>query len=323
MRSLRDARIVITGASSGIGRATALTLARHGAQLALAARRETPLRDLADECGARGARAIAVPTDVTRPDAVERLAQTAAEILGSIDIWVNNAGVGAVGRFTDTPIAAHRRVVETNLLGYIHGAHAALPYFFSQGQGVLINTVSLGAWVPAPFAVSYAASKWGLRGFSESLAAELVDWPQIHVCDVFPSFIDSPGIQHGANYTGRRLKPAPPVYDPQAVAETIVRLAQRPRRSATVGAPARLAHLGGALAPGLTGWVAMRTMQLYFRRAEQAPMTDGNLFEPVPQGTGVRGGWRPLNRPVLSAGLALAGIAAAGALVPAIRRLRR
>ncbi|WP_119460025.1 SDR family oxidoreductase [Rhodospirillaceae bacterium SYSU D60014] len=322
MRSLCDANVVITGASSGIGRATAHAFARQGAHVALAARREAPLRELADACGAWSVRAIAVPTDVTRPDEVERLARTAAGAFGPIDIWVNNAGVGAVGLFTDTPIAAHRRVVETNLLGYIHGAHAALPHFFAQGHGVLINTISLGAWVPAPYAAAYAAGKWGLRGLSESLEAELVDWPDIHVCDVFPSFMNTPGIRHGANYTGRVLKPAPPVYDPQAVADTIVRLAQRPRRAATVGVPARLAHLGGTVAPRLAGWVAMRVMQFYFRRAEEAPVTDGNLFEPMPHGTGIHGGWRSQNRPLLFAGLALAG-AAAGALVPAVRRLRR
>lgn len=323
MNRLRDASIVITGASSGVGRATALAFARHGARIALAGRRETPLRELADECRARGGQAIAVPTDVTRAEVVDRLAQATARAFGSIKVWVNNAGVGAVGRFTETPIAAHRRVIETNLLGYVHGAHAALPHFFAQGHGVLINNISLGAWVPAPFAVAYAASKWGLRGFSESLEAELADWPDIHVCDVFPSFMDTPGIRHGANYTGRELKPAPPVYDPRTTAEIIVGLARRPRRAVTVGLPARMAHLGGTVSPRLTGWTAMRAMQLYFRQADAAPMTDGNLFEPIPERPSIHGGWRSENRPLRAAGLALAGLAVAGALVPILRRATR
>lgn len=291
---LNGATVVITGASSGIGRATALTFARRGANLVLAARRAHVLADVAAECERWGAQALAVPTDVTDPQAMKQLAQEAAATFGGIDVWVNNAGIGAVGEFTQTPLAAHEQVVRTNLLGYLNGAHAVLPYFQRQQAGVLINVISVGGWVPQPYAVAYSASKFGLRGYSEALRAELRHWPAIHVCDVFPAFIDTPGFQHGGNYTGREVKPAPPVYDPQQVAEAIVALVRRPHKEVTVGASATVLRLSYALLPGVTRWALARFVESYFRQARPVPVTDGSMFEPkpAPRGTGISGGWR-------------------------------
>lgn len=313
MRTVRDATVVITGASSGVGRAASRTFARAGARIALAARREAALREAAQECEALGARAVAIPTDVTDSAAVRALAEQATRELGPIRVWINNAGVGAVGRYADTPIEAHRRVIETNLIGYMNGAHAVVPRFVAERQGVLINNISLGAWAPAPYAVAYAASKFGLLGFSSSLRAELAGWRDIHVCDVFPSFLDTPGIQHGANYTGRVLKPAPPVYDPQRVAEVMLRLALRPRSRRSVGLPAQLAKLAH-VAPNLSGAATAAMLELYLRQADRSPMTDGNLFQPMPEGTSAHGGWKKQNRSLIAAGLGASGLLALGAL---------
>lgn len=150
MRVTADHAVVITGASSGIGRATAHAFARTGARLVLCARGQEALNEVVRECRELGAPAIAIPTDMRDADAVQRLARMAAETFGGIAVWVNNAGGGAVGRFWEVPLEAHRATVELDLLGYMHGAYAALPYFLNQGRGVLINTNSVGGFVPTP-----------------------------------------------------------------------------------------------------------------------------------------------------------------------------
>jgi NAD(P)-dependent dehydrogenase (short-subunit alcohol dehydrogenase family) len=194
--------VVITGASSGMGRATALAFAQQRARLVLAARGVEALERVVAQCARMGAQAIAVPTDVTDAKAVRALAGAALRRFGGIDVWINNVGVGAVGRFEATPMEAHRRVVEANLLGHMHGAHAVLPHFRSQRSGVLINMISLGGWVATPYAGAYTASKFGLRGFSASLRQELARHRDIHVCGVFPAIVDTPGLEHGAHVTG-------------------------------------------------------------------------------------------------------------------------
>jgi short-subunit dehydrogenase len=305
---LGNAVVVITGASSGIGQATAEAFARTGARLVLAARGAEALEEVATRCRSLGAEAIAVPTDVTDAEAVERLAERARSLSGRIDIWVSNVGVGAVGRFQDTPMRAHEQVIRANLIGHMNDAHAVVPLFLRQGYGVFINMISLGGFAAAPFAAAYSASKFGLRGFSEALRAELANYPGIHVCDVYPAFIDTPGLTHGANYTGRALSAPPPVYDARRVAATIVGLARAPRPTATVGWVAHVARLSHLLAPNLTTRIMARFMDSYFRRARPAPLTDGNLFASPNDGGRIDGGLRSPRQRLIGLG-ALAGCA--------------
>ncbi len=311
-RFLKGKTVVITGASSGIGRAAAIAFAENGANLVLAARREDVLETVAAECKALGVKTIALKTDVTDAEAVKRLAEAAATFGNTIDIWINNAGIGSVGEFTQTPVTAHQRVIETNLIGYIHGAHAVLPYFKKQQYGVLINTNSLGAWIAQPYSVAYAASKYGLRGFSEALRGELIKFPQIYICDIFPGFIDTPGFQHGANYVGRKIKPIPPVYNARRVAKAMVSLAVRPRDAVTIGASAVFFRIVNSLFPGITQKVLYTLMTFYFKKAERVPVSDGSLFKSDDTDAGIDGGWRSSHtvRNVTIATATLAAVAA-------------
>ncbi len=278
----RSLVVVIVGASSGIGHATAVAFARRGAKLVLAARSAETLAPVVTECLAEGGSALGIPTDVTDSDAVQKLAQRAVSHYGRIDVWVNAAGVSAVGRFDGVPLSASRRVIESNLMGHLYGAHAAIQHFRETGRGLLVNLNSMSGWVGAPFSAANSASKFGQRGLSESLRAEVADLPHVHVCDVAPTVVDTPGLANGANYTGRRLRVPLPMLDPRRVAHAIVGLAYSPNPRAVtwLGAgalPSRVAH---AVSPTLFGkvmhWLGARNL----RHSEPAPVSDGNLYAP-------------------------------------------
>jgi short-subunit dehydrogenase len=284
--------VVITGASSGIGRAAANAFACQGARLVLAARDEEALYQVLDECTECGTDAMAVKTDVTLNTDMQALAEQAAAFgNGRIDVWINNAGIGAVGAFDQTPLEAHEQVVQTDLLGYLRGAYVALPYFKAQQSGILINTLSLGSWMAQPYAAAYSASKFGLRGLSEALRGELTEYPGIHVCDIYPAVMDTPGFRDGGNYTGHTLTPPSPVYDPQRVAGAMVDRAISPRTTTTIGSTAHIARLSHFLLPGFThlvGWFTRRAI----RRSPPAATSSGNLFAPPSGERRVEGGWR-------------------------------
>jgi short-subunit dehydrogenase len=313
-RKLRDAVVVITGASTGLGRAIALAFARRGVNLSLAARGEDALHQPAQEYRHFGSRTLVVPTDVTDEAAVQNLAQRTVQELGRLDIWVNNAAVIAFGRFEEIPSDIYRRVIETNLFGYIHGARAALPYFREQGFGTLINIASIDSLAGMPYTSPYVASKFAIRGFSESLREEMMGEP-INICTIMPGSIDTPLFQHSANYSGRASKPVPPVYDPSEVAEAIVACAENPKREVLVGSSARMMAAFHGIAPLLyERMIARRAPKDHFTNIRTGP-TKGNLFEPMLEWAGTRGGWRnpelDARRRRVTVGV-LAGVAAMG-----------
>jgi len=282
--------IVITGASSGLGKGVAQRLAAQGARLVLAARRSHLLRELAEECGD----ALAITCDVADAGDVEKLAAAALAKYGRIDVWVNNAGVAALGRFEEIPLEDHRRVIETNLLGTINGSHVAMRHFRRLGAGTLVNIASMLGKTTSPYYASYCASKHGVVALGAALRQEVrADGVRgIHVCTILPMAADTTFFDHAANYTGHTLQPYP-IADADTVVGAIVDAIASPRDEMIVGLSARAALLAQQAAPSLTESITgVVTHQLQIEDAPAAAPTHGNLHVPVELGTGVGGGVR-------------------------------
>ena len=297
-RPLEQAVVVITGASSGIGRAAALRLSHRAKALVLCARDGGPLAEVARECEANGAETLHRALDVADEAAVEALAAATEERFGRLDVWVNNAGVIAYGPFEEIPSQVFRGVIETNLMGQVHGARAALKRFRRQGEGVLINMSSVWGRVSTPQVTPYIVSKNGVRAFSECLAGELVDEEGIEVATMVPQAIDTPIFEHSGNYTGRQVRPIPPVLDVEQVAEGIELCAENPKREVNYGQAGRALEILHATAPPLY----RRLAHLAFMRgtwgATAAAPAPGNVLES--RGPHAReGGWRTRHRGTL------------------------
>ena len=262
--------VVITGASSGIGRATAHAFAADGARLVLVARSESSLREVVAECEARGGQAVAVIADVAETEQVDAVVATAIERFGRIDVWVGGASVFAFGGVLDLPEQHFRRILEVNVLGQVRGVRAVLPGMLASGAGTIVLIASVFSKVSAPYVSAYVTSKHALAGFADSLRQELRG-TGIRVVTVFPSTVDTPIYQHAANFTGRRTQPLFPVSDARRVAGAIVRRAHRPRRSSTVGLVQTSMIPLRALASGVYDAVITVMMRKVSLRDEPAP----------------------------------------------------
>jgi short-subunit dehydrogenase len=284
-KRLKDQVIVITGASSGIGLATARMAAKGGAKVVLAARNVDDLREVADEIRTNGGHAIPVAADVADEAAVDRIGDIAVRAFGGIDTWVNNAGVSIYGKLTEIPLPDKRRLFDVNFWGVVNGCRTAVRLMREEG-GVLINIGSEVSERAVPIQGIYAASKHAVKGYTDALRMELEhDRVPIAVTLVKPSAINTPFTEHARNYLDEGVPELPPpVYAPEVVAKAILRCAERPVRDVIVGGVGRAQILAGHLAPRLTDFYMERSLFKQMRTFGRAQPREGSLERPQRDG---------------------------------------
>ena len=286
----QDLTVVITGASSGFGKGVARQLAADGADVVLAARRTRLIEELAADCGPN---ALAVTTDVSKEKDIRHLFETTLAAFGKIDVWINNASVGAIGPYTEVPAEDMARAVEINVIGTLIGSHYALSQFKQQKHGTLINIGSVSGKVPFPYYTPYSTTKFAVTGLTAALhqEVEMEGFKDIHVCMVHPWATDTPWFLHTGNYTGHAAQ-MKPMDDPQIVIDAIIDLIDNPQESMDVGTKVKGTAISRRFMPGFTEDMNAKQMQKMIQDAPPAPPTSGSLHEPMEIGTEVSGGIR-------------------------------
>jgi short-subunit dehydrogenase len=317
--------IVITGASSGIGLATAEMAAGRGARVVLSSRDAVDLEQAVARIRAAGGQAIHVTADVADFDAVKRVAAAAIREYGGFDTWVNNAGVSIYGRLQDVGLMDARRLFETNYWGVVHGTLAALPHLKEHG-GALINVGSILSDTGYPLQGHYSASKHAVKGFTDSLRLELegAEAP-VSVTLVQPAAIDTPYPEHAKSYLGVEPKHTPPVYAPEVVARAILSAAERPTRNVLVGGGAKLLNTIERFAPRVGD--RFKEASAEGQRSDRPARFEDILFSPRPGDSRVRGSYpghvmttSAYTRVRLNRGRTLIGLAVVGATVALLDR---
>jgi NAD(P)-dependent dehydrogenase (short-subunit alcohol dehydrogenase family) len=293
MKRIAEQVVVITGASSGIGRACALAFGKRGAAVVLAARNAEALNHVAGEIAAAGGRAHVVVTDVALWPQVQHLADVAVRQFGRIDTWINNAAVNEHASVEQMTIEELDRIIQVNLMGQIYGMKAALGPMRRQKSGTIINMGSAVSTRAVPLHAPYVASKHAIAGFTDSLRMELMhEKMPITVTLIQPGFIDTPFFHNARSKLGAQSRPIPPIYAPEVVADTVLFAAEHPRRNLVVGGQAAFAIFLDKLSPGLLDRLMVARGAAFRLQKEDRP-DDGydNLFEPSRGIGAVNGTW--------------------------------
>lgn len=285
--------VLVTGASSGIGRATARHLIARGDRVALLARPGGRVDEVAAELGAN---AFAVPADVVDADAVETAVARTVLQFGRIDAVVHAAQVMAYGSIEDVPRETFERVVDTAIHGAANVARTVLPRFRAQGHGTLVVVNSLLGEIATPLMGAYDVGKWGQLGLARILQLETRKEKGVDVCIVSPGAIDTPIYDQAANYSGRGGFPPPPVVSPDKVAAAALRCLDRPRRHVEVGPVNRITVLGFRLFRPVFDVIVGPLVHLAVFRGQPSAGNDGNVFAAKPREEAERAGWTVLGR---------------------------
>ncbi|HEX2024383.1 MAG TPA: SDR family oxidoreductase [Acidimicrobiales bacterium] len=288
--------VVVMGASSGIGRETALQMARRGARLVVAARDGEALTSLVEQIEGEGGEAVAVTADTSRMEDVQAVADAAVERFGTFDTWVQAAAAAVYARFEDTTVEEFRRVVDVNLLGTVHAAKAALPQLRARGGGAFIAISSVEARRAFPYHSAYAASKHAVDGFLESMRVELrEEGAPVSVTNILPASINTPLFDKARSRLGVKPMPIPPIYQPDTVARVVLHAAEHPARDLVAGGAGKALLAGQRLSPRLLDAVLVR-IGFRAQRSDQEEPAGDNLEAPLPgsgrtEGSFSRGAW--------------------------------
>ncbi len=276
--------VVITGASAGVGRATAVAFAREGARVALLARGHAGLEAAKADVDAAGGQALVVPTDVSDPDAVEAAAAQVEAAFGPIDVWVNNAMTSVFSPVSQMTPAEFKRVTEVTYLGYVYGTLAALTRMRPRDRGVIVQVGSALAYRSIPLQSAYCAAKHAIVGFTDSLRSELLhDQSNIRITAVHLPALNTPQFEWVRSRLPRKAQPVPPIFQPEVAADAIVWASRNRRRELFVASPTFAAVLGQKLIPGLldrylstAGYAGQQTLEPAAPRADNldAPLDE-------------------------------------------------
>jgi NAD(P)-dependent dehydrogenase (short-subunit alcohol dehydrogenase family) len=283
LKSIEQQVVAVVGASSGIGRETALRFAERKAKVVVSARSESGLASLVDEISQMGGDAIAVPADVSIFDQVQKVADKTVEHYGRLDTWVHAAATAVIAPFEQVSPEEFKRVIDVNLMGQVYGAMVALPHLRREGRGAMIHISSVEARRALPLQSSYAASKHAIEGFLDSLRVELQhEGVPISVTNIMPSVINTPFYDKARTKLGVKPTGVPPYYQPSLVAEAILYAAEHPTRDMIVGDVGRLLDLAQRVSPelvdSLLSLVAIKGQRTNTVKSASDP---NNLFEPI------------------------------------------
>ena len=306
--------VVVTGASSGIGRATARLLASRGANVVLVARSRKSLTEAERECrgvAPTGSKTLVLVADVADADAVDAALDSASERFGRIDAVVHSAAVLAYGRFEDVPADVFDTAISVTLGGTANTVRSALRHFRAQDGGSLVVVGSLLGKIATPYMSSYVTAKWAVHGLVRTVQIETRSEPGIDVSLVSPGGVNTPVYRQAGTYLGWHGRPPPPVDSPERVARAVVAAVERPRRETSVGLANPIAVLGFRALPGVYDLLVTPLMRLGGVSRDEAPHSPGNVLEPQPTGDAVHGAWgRHWLRPVgVGAGVLVSGAA--------------